>query len=158
MQHLLVSGAVRPLKWPLGVKWLNKNLIIIKILIPVLQENFPFSFSRSTEYVWEVLWPWNVKELKTAKFKPSVLMVNYSSIICQLLLLEISHSVKQQYFTFFLVCKSLGSKWRKRKNRRCKINWKHFHFRPARVDNMRGRMVLKYKSFANLLQYIFLPP
>ena len=23
MQHLEVSGAVRPLKWPLGVKWLN---------------------------------------------------------------------------------------------------------------------------------------
>jgi len=22
MQHLEVSGAVRPLKWPLGVKWL----------------------------------------------------------------------------------------------------------------------------------------
>ena len=24
MQHLKVSGAVRPLKWSLGVKWLNK--------------------------------------------------------------------------------------------------------------------------------------
>ena len=24
MQYLEVSGAVRPLKWPLGVKWLNK--------------------------------------------------------------------------------------------------------------------------------------
>jgi len=23
MQHLEVSGAVRPLKWPLGVKWLR---------------------------------------------------------------------------------------------------------------------------------------
>ena len=23
MQHLEVSGAVRPLKWPLDVKWLN---------------------------------------------------------------------------------------------------------------------------------------
>jgi hypothetical protein len=23
MQHLWVSGAVRPLKWPLGIKWLN---------------------------------------------------------------------------------------------------------------------------------------
>jgi len=23
MQHLKVSGAVRPLKWSLGVKWLN---------------------------------------------------------------------------------------------------------------------------------------
>ena len=23
MQHLEVSGAVRPLKWPLGVKWLT---------------------------------------------------------------------------------------------------------------------------------------
>jgi len=25
MQHLEVSGAVRPLKWPLGVKWLTTN-------------------------------------------------------------------------------------------------------------------------------------
>jgi hypothetical protein len=25
MQHLLVSGAVRPLKWPLGVTWLNNQ-------------------------------------------------------------------------------------------------------------------------------------
>jgi len=25
MQHLEVSGAVRPLKWSLGVKWLNKS-------------------------------------------------------------------------------------------------------------------------------------
>jgi len=25
MQHLEVSGAVRPLKWPLGVKWLICN-------------------------------------------------------------------------------------------------------------------------------------
>jgi hypothetical protein len=24
MQRLKVSGAVRPLKWPLGVKWLNE--------------------------------------------------------------------------------------------------------------------------------------
>ena len=24
MQHLEVSGAVRPLKWPLGVKWLRR--------------------------------------------------------------------------------------------------------------------------------------
>jgi len=24
MQHLEVSGAVRPLKWPLGVKWLMR--------------------------------------------------------------------------------------------------------------------------------------
>jgi len=27
MQHLEVSGAVRPLKWPLGVKWLRKSKI-----------------------------------------------------------------------------------------------------------------------------------
>jgi len=27
MQHLEVSGAVRPLKWSLGVKWLNELLI-----------------------------------------------------------------------------------------------------------------------------------
>ena len=26
MQHLKVSGAVRPLKWSLGVKWLKKYL------------------------------------------------------------------------------------------------------------------------------------
>ena len=26
MQHLEVSGAVRPLKWPLGVKWLSEHL------------------------------------------------------------------------------------------------------------------------------------
>jgi len=26
MQHLEVSGAVRPLKWPLGVKWLRKSI------------------------------------------------------------------------------------------------------------------------------------
>ena len=26
MQHLEVSGAVRPLKWSLGVKWLIKNV------------------------------------------------------------------------------------------------------------------------------------
>jgi hypothetical protein len=25
MQHLLVSGAVRPLKWPLGIKWLIQS-------------------------------------------------------------------------------------------------------------------------------------
>ena len=25
MQHLEVSGAVRPLKWPLGVKWLTAS-------------------------------------------------------------------------------------------------------------------------------------
>ena len=25
MQHLEVSGAVRPLKWPLGVKWLKAS-------------------------------------------------------------------------------------------------------------------------------------
>ena len=27
MQHLEVSGAVRPLKWPLGVKWLRPRII-----------------------------------------------------------------------------------------------------------------------------------
>jgi len=26
MQHLEVSGAVRPLKWSLGVKWLNGKI------------------------------------------------------------------------------------------------------------------------------------
>jgi len=26
MQHLEVSGAVRPLKWSLGIKWLNRQL------------------------------------------------------------------------------------------------------------------------------------
>jgi hypothetical protein len=26
MERLEVNGAVRPLKWPLGVKWLNKEL------------------------------------------------------------------------------------------------------------------------------------
>jgi len=26
MQHLKVSGAVRPLKWSLGVKWLIQNI------------------------------------------------------------------------------------------------------------------------------------
>ena len=26
MQHLEVSGAVRPLKWPLGVKWLKTKI------------------------------------------------------------------------------------------------------------------------------------
>jgi hypothetical protein len=30
MQHLLVSGAVRPLKWPLGVKWLKGQLLLLK--------------------------------------------------------------------------------------------------------------------------------
>ena len=28
MQHLKVSGAVRPLKWSLGVKWLRENVIL----------------------------------------------------------------------------------------------------------------------------------
>ena len=27
MQHLKVSGAVRPLKWPLGVKWLIHGIL-----------------------------------------------------------------------------------------------------------------------------------
>jgi hypothetical protein len=44
MQRLEVSGAVRPLKWPLGVKWLRevhnvrlrmgKNTLLNKILGP----------------------------------------------------------------------------------------------------------------------------
>ena len=29
MEHLEVSGAVRPLKWPLGVKWLIKLFKIV---------------------------------------------------------------------------------------------------------------------------------
>jgi hypothetical protein len=44
MQHLEVSGAVQPLKWPLGVKWLIEfilnlncslvnNIIIYKVLV-----------------------------------------------------------------------------------------------------------------------------
>jgi len=28
MQHLEVSGAVRPLKWPLGVKWLRRWALV----------------------------------------------------------------------------------------------------------------------------------
>ena len=31
MQHLQVSGAVRPLKWPLGVKWLMYNSYHIEL-------------------------------------------------------------------------------------------------------------------------------
>jgi hypothetical protein len=30
MQHLQVSGAVRPLKWPLGVKWIFLSLFVIR--------------------------------------------------------------------------------------------------------------------------------
>jgi hypothetical protein len=30
MQHLEVSGAVRPLKWPLGVKWLTNRKKLTK--------------------------------------------------------------------------------------------------------------------------------
>ena len=33
MQHLEVSGAVRPLKWSLGVKWLIHNLRFAQQLI-----------------------------------------------------------------------------------------------------------------------------
>ena len=29
MQHLEVSGAVRPLKWPLGVEWLPWGIVLI---------------------------------------------------------------------------------------------------------------------------------
>jgi hypothetical protein len=32
MQHLWVRGAVRPLKWPLGVKWLSRCLLYIEYL------------------------------------------------------------------------------------------------------------------------------
>ena len=33
MQHLEVSGAVRPLKWSLGVKWLRRvSLLLANIL------------------------------------------------------------------------------------------------------------------------------
>jgi len=32
MQHLQVSGAVRPLKWPLGVKWLTLNLYVVHMV------------------------------------------------------------------------------------------------------------------------------
>jgi len=35
MQHLKVSGAVRPLKWPLGVKWLKNSYALVKL------NNFP---------------------------------------------------------------------------------------------------------------------
>ena len=31
MQHLEVSGAVRPLKWSLGVKWLNYTVNFVSI-------------------------------------------------------------------------------------------------------------------------------
>ena len=34
MQHLYVSGAVRPLKWPLGVKWLTspvRSCLVVKL-------------------------------------------------------------------------------------------------------------------------------
>ena len=30
MQHLEVSGAVQPLKWPLGVKWLSIKYTLFK--------------------------------------------------------------------------------------------------------------------------------
>jgi hypothetical protein len=32
MQRLEVSGAVRPLKWPLGVKWLNPICYLLALL------------------------------------------------------------------------------------------------------------------------------
>jgi len=32
MQHLEVSGAVRPLKWSLGVKWLNPTCHLLALL------------------------------------------------------------------------------------------------------------------------------
>ena len=46
MRHLKVSGAVRPLKWPLGVKWLMKldfpDMISKKIIqIRNLMKIFP---------------------------------------------------------------------------------------------------------------------
>ena len=51
MQHLEVRGAVRPLKWSLGVKWLMKSrvLLVFKtinmysfiVLSPKTQKKFP---------------------------------------------------------------------------------------------------------------------
>jgi len=47
MQHLEVSCAVRPIQWPLGVKWLNniKQLVYIMKMDCVLWEvGTPFAY------------------------------------------------------------------------------------------------------------------
>ena len=48
MQHLEVSGAVRPLKWTLGVKWLINNQLNLRLTQPrtcVLETSYMFQFT-----------------------------------------------------------------------------------------------------------------
>jgi len=45
MQHLKVSGAVRPLKWPLGVKWLiefQEHSLHVTLLMTIAYLYTPF--------------------------------------------------------------------------------------------------------------------
>ena len=66
MQHLEVSGAVRPLKWPLGVKWLKalktfKTLRHVSISYEIILKEFFISLLRLlslkfTKNVKDPLW------------------------------------------------------------------------------------------------------
>jgi hypothetical protein len=54
MQRLEVNGAVRPLKWPLGVKWLIG--LICRIFPKTFHEGFVVHFIRGTTFKFSE-WP-----------------------------------------------------------------------------------------------------
>jgi hypothetical protein len=52
MEHLKVSGAVRPLKWPLGVKWLICNFgSFSRTFLIYVRKNL-----RIVRYIWKPKW------------------------------------------------------------------------------------------------------
>jgi hypothetical protein len=53
MQRLEGSGAVRPLKWPLGVKWLKNKLLFVnlKLMTHVIQRLYRYASLNDGGYV-----------------------------------------------------------------------------------------------------------